>query len=193
MKRLTLIALAALATTIAVSDAQAQGGIDAPPAIDENADGIADGRARMHRGRGHREHRGAGPVGELLSDLTDEQKAEVNALRESLRESDVPREDAQASLQAKLAKFGVELPSIEEIQVEREAARVEHKAAREAVRTLVDGLKAEGATREEIRDALTEAGYEPKGRGQRGRGPRGSRDRGPRDATPPVDAAEGSQ
>ncbi len=193
MKRLTFLALAALATTIAFTDAQAQGGgADTPPAIDENADGIADGRARMHRGRGHRGPRGGGPVGELISDLTDEQKAELK----TLRESDVPREEAHASMQEKLAEFGIELPSIEEIQAEREAARVEHEAEREAVRTLVEGLKAEGATRDEIREALTEAGYEPKERGRGGRGGRGSRgsgDRGPRGATPPADAADSAE
>ncbi|MBT5055723.1 MAG: hypothetical protein HOM68_04210 [Gemmatimonadetes bacterium] len=189
MKRLTLFALAALATTITFTDAQAQGGgPDGPPAIDENADGIADGRARTHRGRGHRGARGTGPVGELLGDLTDAQKAELQALRESLRESDVTREAAHASMQEKLAEFGVELPSIEEIQVEREAARTEHQAQREAVRNLVEGLKAEGATREEIREALTDAGYEPPARGRRGRGARG-----PRGSTPPVDAAEGDE
>ena len=195
MKRLTLFALAALATTITFTDAQAQGGgPDGPPAIDENADGIADGRARTHRGRGHRGARGTGPVGELLGDLTDAQKAELQALRESLRESDVTREAAHASMQEKLAEFGVELPSIEEIQVEREAARTEHQAQREAVRNLVEGLKAEGATREEIREALTDAGYEPAARGPRGRGGRGGRgDRGPRGSTPPVDAAEGDE
>ena len=189
MKRLTLLALAALATTITFTDARAQGGgANVPPAIDENADGIADGRARTHRGRGHRGARGGGPVGELLGDLTDAQKAELQALRESLRESDVTREAAHASMQEKLAEFGVELPAIEQIQAEREAARIENQAQHEAVRNLVEGLKAEGATREEIREALTEAGYEKPARGQRGRG-----GRGPRGATPPVSAPEGSE
>ena len=178
MKRLTLFAAAALATTITFTEAQAQFENGAPT-IDENADGIADGRARMHRGGDHRGAQPRGPAGEFVADLTDEQKAELKALRESLRETDATREDAHAALQEKLAEFGVDLPDMDVIQAEREAERVERQAQRDAVRTLVDGLKADGATREEIRAALTEAGFEPPPRGDRGnRGNRGDRGRG---------------
>lgn len=181
MKRLTLFAAAALATTITFTEAQAQFENGAS-AIDENADGIADGRARMHRGGGPRGSQPGGPAGEFIADLTDEQKAELQTLHESLRETDATREDAHAALQEKLAEFGVDLPDMDVIQAEREAARAEREAQRDAVRTLVDDLKADGATREEIREALTEAGFEPpprsdRGRGQGGRG-QGGRGRG---------------
>jgi hypothetical protein len=89
-------------------------------------------------------------------------------------------------MQDKLGEFGVDLPDFETIQAEREAVRAEATAQREAVRTLVDGLRAEGATREEIRDALAEAGYDKAGPRGGGRGHRGHH--GPRGG-PPADTA----
>ena len=46
---------------------------------------------------------------------------------------------------------------------------------REEIKAFADGLKAEGATRAEIRQALKDAGYEKPRRGRKGGGLRGGK------------------
>lgn len=145
-----------------------------PPVVDEDADGIADVRARLHRMGG----RGGGLLSEARADLTDEQKAELRELRSSLRTDGANREDVHAAMQSKLAEFGVDVPDLETLQAAREAAREAVKAQREEIHALVQQLRDEGKTPEEVRAALTEAGYDrvaKSGRsdsGKRGRGMR---------------------
>jgi Spy/CpxP family protein refolding chaperone len=174
MKRSTILSLAFAMTlgTFAAVQAQAPAPGEAPGFVDENGDGINDNRP--HRGRGFRGHRG---IGRLGADLTDEQKAAVKETAEALKADGATREDIRAAITDQLTGFGIEVPTQEEI----EAQRTEHQAQRQEVRIIVDGLKEEGATRDEIKAAVdqyrTDNGIEaPVGGnrgGKRGRGIRG--------------------
>lgn len=190
--------LGTFAAVQAQDDVPAPGG--APEFVDENGDGINDNRAA--RGRGHRGHRGG--LARLGADLTDEQKAAVKETVEALKAEDASREDIRAAVTEQLSGFGVEVPTQEEIDAQRQ----ERQAQRDEVRAIVDGLKEDGATREEIKAAVdqyrTDNGIEAPaggGRGGKGRGLRGGRGGGrggfgPRGGAPadaPADDAAGAE
>jgi alkylhydroperoxidase/carboxymuconolactone decarboxylase family protein YurZ len=177
MKRSTILSLAFAITlgTFAAVQAQEEAPApgDAPGFVDENGDGINDNRP--HRGRGFRGHRG---IGRLGADLSDEQKAAVKETAEALKADGATREDIRAAITDQLTGFGIEVPTQEEI----EAQRTEHQAQRQEVRVIVDGLKEEGATRDEIKAAVdqyrTDNGIEAPVGGNRGGKRGGKRGRG---------------
>jgi hypothetical protein len=133
--------------------------------IDENADGIADGRALR------------GNLSGVSGQLSDEQRTALKSEVDALREAGASAEEITAAVVTQLAAAGIELP--ENFAAEHTAHVAERQAQaaqREEMRTIVDGLKEEGATREEIAAALADAGFEIPTRGHRGhRGHRGER------------------
>ena len=178
MQRIKYLAALALALVVAggnlsETEAQRRGSASARPlVVDENADGIGDDQAARHR-RGDRKPGRAA----FAAQLTTEQRSELKDQIGALRESGASAEEISAALAAQLTAAGVELPeNFAERATQRETNRAERSAQRAEIKTLVDGLKAEGATRAEIRQALKEAGYEKPQRGRRGgrHGGRGS-------------------
>ena len=135
------IALALTGVLWGGQDAQAAG----PVFVDENADGIDDNvRISYHRGR-------RGVLGQRggSSQLTKEQRAELKALVEGLKESETSREDIRAAVEAKLKEWGVERP-------ERGLDALLTEDQETAIRVLVEWLKAEGKSSAEIRAAVNE-------------------------------------
>ena len=167
MKRFFILASALVFSASTTAYAQDDVAPAGPPAIDENADGLDDGRQKRHRhgGRGFRGVRGLG------IELTDEQREGLKSAVEALREDGAEKEDIRAAVDEQLSGFGFD---IEALRAEQEAEREARQAEREAVRAIVDQLKEEGASREEIKAALEEQGFEAPRRGKRGkRGGRG--------------------
>ena len=96
------IALALTGVLWGGQDVQAAG----PVFVDENADGIDDNvRISHHRGR-------RGVLGQRggSSQLTKEQRAELKALVDGLKESETSKEDIRAAVKAKLEEWGIEFP-----------------------------------------------------------------------------------
>jgi len=156
--------------------------------VDENADGIADSRALRHAGRSG--NLNGIFAGELSTEQRTALKSEVNALREG----GASAEEITAAVATQLQAAGIELPdNFAEEHTARVVERQAQAAQREAMHTLVAGLKEEGATREEIAAALTEAGFERPSKGRRGRG-HGHHGRGMRGAAtvdaPPATSGE---
>ena len=111
--------------------------------VDENADGLSDGQVLRHRG-GHRSDRSA-------------IKEQIGALREG----GASAEEISSTLAAELNAAGVELPEgFADRAAASEARRTARQAQREEFKSLVEGMKADGATRAEIRPALQNAGYQ---------------------------------
>jgi hypothetical protein len=153
--------------------------------IDENADGIADGRALRHAGR-------VGNLSEVGRQLSDEQRTALKSEVDALREAGASAEEITAAVVTQLAAAGIELP--ENFAAEHTAHVAERQAQaaqREEMRAIVEGLKEEGATREEIAAALADAGFEIPTRGGRGhRGHRGHRGERPADIAAPSTGGE---
>ena len=104
----------------------------------------------------------------LLNQLSAEQRAAMKEQIGALRESGASPEEIRDVKAAQFAAAGIELPEdFTERPLQRETQRSERITQREARKTLIDGLKAEGATREEIRQAVQEAGYEKPRRSHR--------------------------
>ena len=119
----------------------------------------------------------AGPRSGFADHLTTEQHSELKDLLSALRASGASVDEICAALTAELTAAGVELPeNFTKRAAQRETQRAERTAQREEIKALADGLKAEGATRAEIRQALKDAGYEKPRRGRKGgrRGGKGS-------------------
>lgn len=170
MKRINQLAALALTLvvaggTLSATEAQRRGRLNVRTVqLDENADGISDGQALRHRHGGPK----LGQDG-LRAQLSSEQQAELHEQIGALRESGAAAEEISAALAAELTAAGIELPAdFAERAAQRETQRAERTAQREEIKTLVDGLKADGATRQEIRQALQAAGYEQPHRGRRG-------------------------
>ena len=169
MKRTNPLAMLALSLTLAggaLSEIEAQ--FDDPQIIpaaqtDENADGINDNERLQHRRGDNRQGRNA-----LLNQLSAEQRVAMKEQIGALRESGASPEEISDVKAAQFTAAGIELPEdFAERTVQRETQRNERIAQREARRALIDGLEAEGATREEIRQAMQEAGYEKPRRSHR--------------------------
>ncbi len=176
MKRLSRWTAFALALTligglVSESDAQRRGHRAQARTlqIDENADGIADGRALRHSGRG-------GTISAALAaQLSTEQRTVLREEVKALRKTGASAAEISAAIVSQYEGAGIELPEGFSADVSKRIGQRQALAAnRQAMRTLVSGLKEEGATREEIAAALAEAGYEVPTMGRRGyRGARG--------------------
>ena len=169
MKRINCIAAFALALvvaggTISETDAQRRGRRSTQPIqVDENADGINDGQVLRHR-------RGGDKLGRdgIAAQLSTAQRSELKDQISALRDGGASAEEISAAITAEFTAVGVELPEgFAERVAQREIQRVERQAQREEIKSLVEGLKADGATREEIRQALQDAGYEKPQRGRK--------------------------
>jgi len=162
MKRIQQLAVLALALvitggTLSESEAQRRGRRNTQNTeLDQNVDGISDSKTLRHRRGGDKLG-----LGSLRGQLSTTQRTELKDQISILRESGASAEEIGTAITTRLAADGVELPSG---FAERLAER---QAEREEVKTLVEGLKANGATREEIRQALQDAGYEKPQRGRR--------------------------
>ena len=125
-------------------DAQAAG----PVFMDENADGIDDNvRISYHRGR-----KGVLGRGGSSSQLTKEQRAELKALVDGLKESETSKEDIRAAVKAKLEEWGVESP--ERPAISPGLAKLLTDEQEAALKTLIEGLKESDTSREAIRAAV---------------------------------------
>ena len=157
MKRTNPLTMLALSLTLAggaLSEIEAQ--FDDPQSMpaaqmDENADGINDNARLQHRrGGGNRQGRNA-----LLNQLSAAQRTAIKEQIGALRESGASPEEISDAKAAQFAAAGIELPeNFAERNIQRETQRSERIAQREARNALIDGLKAEGASREEIRQAV---------------------------------------
>ena len=177
MKRINQLAAFALALvvvggTLSETEAQRRGRQSAHNLVaDENVDGVNDSRASRHRSGGHKR----GQAG-FADQLTTEQHSALKDQLSALRASGASATEISATLTAELTAAGVELPEdFAERAAQRETRRAERTVQREESKALADGLKAEGATRAEIRQALKDAGYEKPRRGRKGGGLRGSK------------------
>ena len=129
MKRLTIFALALILGGGLWTDSRAQE--DSAPTedviVDENGDGLDDGKVRRHRrGRfGHRGNRG-------LGGLTDEQKTQLQQIREEEREKfKTLREESKARFDAVLtAEQRQKMEEMHEQRRERMEERREHREHR---------------------------------------------------------------
>ena len=170
MKRINQLAAFALALvvvggTLSETDAQRRGRQFAQNLVaDENVDGVNDSRASRHRRGGHKRGRAG-----FADQLTAEQHSELKDQLSALRASGASAAEISAALTAELTAAGLELPEdFTEHAAQHETQRTERTAQREEIKALADGLKAEGATRAEIRLALKDAGYEKPRQGRKG-------------------------
>lgn len=151
MKKTILLALVAGAAALMfAADAYAQVYVDA------DGDGINDNAAFMHR-RGGFFGRGTGELRGLMANLTDEQKAEIQATVEALKAEGATPEQIHAAVGEKLVSFGVTLPEGWNVPPPFRGLVAnltdEQKAEIDAT---IAALVAEGATREQIHQAVGE-------------------------------------
>jgi len=116
--------------------------------------------------------------------LNDEQKDELEALIQTMKDEGAGHKAIRDALHAQLKEWGVDIPTRKEHRQFRGFGHQLNEAQREELRAIADPMKEDGASRQEIRDAihakLNEWGIEcPEGHGSRqGRGenrhPRGS-------------------
>ena len=148
MKKLTFLtgALALMLAFGSADMAQAQDTTEETTFVDENGDGIDDNARRHHR-RGHRGFlRGVG------ADLSDEQKTELKALVDGLKEGEASKEDVRAAVEAKLTEWGIELPERPTIASRLGDLLTEEQAVE--LTALVDGLKEAEASHADIHAAV---------------------------------------
>ena len=177
MKRINQLAAFALALvvvggTLSETEAQRRGRQSVQNLVaDENVDGVNDSRASRHRRGGHKRGRAG-----FADQLTTEQHSALKDQLSALRASGASAAEISNVLTAELTAAGVELPEdFAERAAQRETRRAERTVQREEIKAFADGLKAEGATRAEIRQALKDAGYEKPRRGRKGGGLRGAK------------------
>ncbi len=131
------------------------------PFIDTDGDGINDMAAAMHR---HQMiHRGQSAFhrakrqqfNTMFEQLSDEQKAEIKALAEQLREEGTDPAQIHAAVGAKFEEFGLTLPDMWDMTPREfvQANRLTREES-EAIRAMVGEMRQAGATRQEIRDAV---------------------------------------
>ena len=177
MKRINQLAAFALALvvvggTLSETEAQRRGRQSAQNLVaDENVDGVNDSRASRHRRGGHKRGRAG-----FADQLTTEQHSALKDQLSTLRASGASATEISATLTAELTAAGVELPEdFAERAAQRETRRAERTVQREEIKAFADGLKAEGATRAEKRQAIKDAGYEKPRRGRKGGGLQGGK------------------
>jgi signal recognition particle subunit SEC65 len=106
----------------------------------------------------------------LMSQLDQNQRSELKNKLKSLRKSGASPGAISQAIREQYTTAGIELPENFSERINRhEQNWIDRKSQREDARRLVKEMKAQGATRKEIRNALKEAGIE-KPRGKR-RGP----------------------
>jgi hypothetical protein len=145
------MAIGVMAFAIVAADASITSAQDS--FVDENGDGVDDGAARNHR-FGRRGLRG------VRAQLIEDQRVEVKAALETLKESDATREEIHAALGTMLEGFGVEVPDrtggLSSVLTEDQLTEL---------RTEIDALKETDASREDVRAAfeakLGEFGVDP--------------------------------
>ncbi len=94
--------------------------------------------------------------------LTDEQQTELKSLVEAMKESGATREEIKAAVDALFDEWGIEPPAGKERQGRYEKGRKAGRLwmnqlteeQRTTIRELIQDMKADGATREEIREAV---------------------------------------
>jgi len=90
-----------------------------------------------------------------MSQLTDEQKAELQQLLDSLRESGATPEEIRDTINAKLEEWGIEIPEPSDQQRPEPPWMSQLTDGQKAeLQQLLDSLKASGASPEETRDAI---------------------------------------
>jgi len=117
-------------------------------AADENIDGIDDQAATMHRW-GIRW--GVHGLAALGAQLSDEQRGELLTQLDALKEAGKTNAEIAAALLVQLEGYGVTVTDQLKTKVTERAA----------ARDLVEQMKAEGASRDQIKEALEAAGYDP--------------------------------
>lgn len=149
MGKTTLFTLLLGAAAFA-SGAHAQGYVDA------DGDGINDNAAFMHRRGGFFGH-GGGELRGLVADLTDEQKDEIKATVEALRDEGATPEQIHAAIGEKLESFGVALPEGWNVPPPFRSYVTDLTGEQKAVlEATIESLVAEGATRDQIHLAIGE-------------------------------------
>jgi len=88
-----------------------------------------------------------------MSQLTDGQKAELQQLLDSLRESGATPEETREAMNAKLQEWGIELPALSQGREPPWMSQLTDEQKAE-LQQLLDSLKASGASPEETRDAI---------------------------------------
>ena len=150
MQRFSILSLLILALVFSNYDF-----VDARP--HKNGDRIKQSKNK----RDYREHRrmaGSKQKGPM-SQLDHEQRTQLKQRLKSLRESGASPEAISQATIDEFTKAGIELPeNFSERINQREHKRVERKPQREIARKIIKEMKAQGATRKEIRSALKEAG-----------------------------------
>ncbi len=196
MKRTTFLLIAGAAALVFAANAPAQvtdNTATAIPAwVDADGDGINDVAAMRRERRGVRENAYAESrrqlMAELTANLSEEQKAELAALMNQLREQRSAPEATQAALGEKLQSFGITLPDTwYQTPIEFEGGFTLTPEQRSEIKALMESLQAEGKTPEERRAALvgllSSYGITVPDNfmigPERGIGPRGDRGRGP--------------
>jgi hypothetical protein len=89
-----------------------------------------------------------------FGNLTDEQKEEITTTMNELRESGATREEIRDAITAKLTEWGIEVPEFKEPRLPPWTSNLTDEQ-KEEITTTMNELRESGATREEIRDAIT--------------------------------------
>jgi DNA-binding transcriptional MerR regulator len=95
----------------------------------------------------------------FFSELTDEQKEEIEALRETLKEENTSAEDIRAAIQEKLEEFGVEIGPPELTDEERDEqldTAIERTEQQLTILTREKELRENGYSWDEIKDIIQE-------------------------------------
>jgi len=87
-----------------------------------------------------------------MSQLTDEQKEQIQQLIESLRASEAAPQEIRDAINAKLQEWGIELPAPPSREPPWMSQLTDEQ--KEEIQQLIELLKASGATPQEIRDAI---------------------------------------
>jgi len=165
MKNVTLFLVVGAAALVFAASAHAQetdNTVETPSAwVDADGDGINDLAPRGPRGGGGRDRAYMESrrqlMDQLTADLTTEQKAEITTLMTTLHESDATPEQVQTALGEKLQSLGIVLPDTwYQSPLEFAGGFALTTEQRAAVASLMESLKADGKTREEVRTAMSE-------------------------------------
>jgi len=94
------------------------------------------------------------PTGEppWMSQLTDEQKQEIEQLTQSLKDSGATQEEIRDAIDAKLEEWGIEIPETPTREPQWMNQLTDEQ--KEEIQELTQSLTDSGATRDEIRDAV---------------------------------------
>ncbi len=133
---------------------------EAPAFVDADGDGINDIAAMRHHRRRDGvtrafRHERQGMMEDVQGQLTEEQIAELDRLKADLRAGETDPGEFHAAITVKLEEFGVTLPENWN-QTPREFAdqfRLSEDQRTE-LHTLVEGMRTEGASREDIHAAV---------------------------------------